>query len=198
MEAVARSPERERAIEYLTIRAEALTPQQIRARVRAAVVDFEAAIDGVDDELAREIVEPGEWTIAQVVDHVAQTTIRGAEELRHLLAGRRPPAPPVYEALTSGAAHRVSWAELVEGARASNAEFDAVLGEAVAREPATAISGRVVLVINRATADGRTEPDIFDAELHWKGCAMVQRLHLLDHRNQVRKLREGFAERGQA
>ena len=35
----------------------------------------------------------GEWTVAQVVDHVAQSTVRAAEELRHLLAGRRPPGP---------------------------------------------------------------------------------------------------------
>jgi hypothetical protein len=30
---------------------------------------------------------------------------------------------------------------------------------------------------------------LFSAELGWKEYALVQRLHLLDHRNQVRKIR---------
>jgi hypothetical protein len=41
-------------------------------------------------------------------------------------------------------------------------------------------------VVNRA--DGTEE--FFDMELTWKGYAMCQRLHLLDHRSQIRKLRD--------
>ncbi|HXH84558.1 MAG TPA: DinB family protein, partial [Candidatus Tectomicrobia bacterium] len=77
------SPERRRAIEYLTVRADALTAKEIRARVRAAADDLDAALEGVDEAVARAPGAPGEWTIAQVVDHVAQTTIRVADELRH-------------------------------------------------------------------------------------------------------------------
>ena len=40
--------------------------------------------------------------------------------------------------------------------------------------------------INRA--DSQT--DFFDMHLTWKGYAMTQRLHLLDHRSQIKKLRE--------
>jgi hypothetical protein len=49
----------------------------------------------------------GKWTIAEVVDHISQTRVHRAEELRHLRAGRRPPLPPVYEALRSGAGQSV-------------------------------------------------------------------------------------------
>jgi hypothetical protein len=42
------------------------------------------------------------------------------------------------------------------------------------------------MVINRA--DGT--PGFFDIELTWKGYAMTQRLHLLDHRSQIKTLRE--------
>ncbi len=36
-------------------------------------------------------------------------------------------------------------------------------------------------------------PQIFTVELGWKEYAQVQRLHLLDHRNQIKKLREALA-----
>jgi hypothetical protein len=36
-------------------------------------------------------------------------------------------------------------------------------------------------------------PQILFAELGWKEYALVQRLHLLDHRNQIKKLREALA-----
>jgi hypothetical protein len=109
----ATSPEKAKAQEYLTTRAEAMTAQQIRARMRAAVVELESAIDGVRQEDARASVVPGEWTIAQA-------------------------------------------------------------------------TARTILVFNRP--DGT--PEFFDMDLTWKGYAMTQRLHLLDHRSQIRTLRE--------
>src|SRR5204862_6366649 len=93
------SQEKAKAQEYLTTRAESMTATQIRARMRAAVVELEAALDGVTEQASRRLVVPGEWTIAQVVDHMAQGTIRVADELRCLIEGRRPPAVPVYEGI---------------------------------------------------------------------------------------------------
>ena len=180
------SPEKAKAQEYLTTRAEAMTATQIRARMRAAVVELEAAVDGVEQEMARALVVAGEWTIAQVVDHMAQGTIRVADELRCLIDGRRPPAVPVYEGVVSGAAHRVPFAELVEGMRAANAEVDALLGRAIASEPPAGVTARTILVFNRP--DG--SPEFLDMELTWKRYAMTQRLHVLDHRSQIRTLRE--------
>jgi len=180
------SPEKDKAIEYLTTRAEAMSAPQIRARMRAAVVELDAALDGVDQQAARQSVVPGEWTIAQVVDHMAQGTIRVADELRCLLEGRRPPAVPVYEGVVSGAAHRVPFAELVEGMRVANAEVDALLGRAVDADPPAGATARTILVVNRP---GGT-PEFFDMELTWKGYALTQRLHVLDHRSQIRTLRE--------
>jgi hypothetical protein len=180
------SPERAKAQEYLTTRAEAMTATLIRARMRAAVVELEAAVDGVEEEMARALVVPGEWTIAQVVDHMAQGTIRVADELRCLIEGRRPPSVPVYEGVVSGAAHRVPFAELLDGMRAANEEVDALLGRAIDAEPPAGATARTILVINGA--DGK--PEFFDMELTWKGYAMTQRLHVLDHRSQIKKLRE--------
>jgi hypothetical protein len=180
------SSERQKALEYLTARAEAMPAEQVIARFRAAVGEFEAAVAGLEEADARTAAIPGEWTAAQVVDHLAQTTARNAEELRHVLDGRRPPAPPVYEALVSGAAHRVPWEELKTDLAEANAEFGRLLARAAHQAPAATI--RTILVINRTRADGVVEPEYFDAELGWKGYALTARLHLLDHRTQVRKL----------
>jgi hypothetical protein len=174
-------------LDYLRTRAAALGPVELRARIRAAADELDTQLLSVDEQGARAHPVAGEWSIAEVVDHVAQTQIRATDELRHLLEARRPPAPPVYEALTSGAASRVPWAELTEGLRAANAAMDAVL--AAARPPAGAPTARAILVVNRTTGPAAGTPEIFDAELDWKEYALVQRLHLLDHRTQVRALR---------
>ena len=183
------APEQRRMLDYLRTRAAALTSPELRARVRAAAGELDQALAGVAEPDVRRRSAPGEWSVAQVVDHVAQTTARCAEELRHLLAGRRPPAPPVYEALTSGAALWAPWAELLDGLRASNAEYDAVLATAATAAAPAGVTARAILIVNREAPDGKADPLLFSAELGWKEYALVQRLHLLDHRNQVRKIR---------
>jgi DinB superfamily len=179
------SPERTKMLEYLRTRAASLGPGELRARFRAAAAEFEATLDGLPEADARRASGEGAWSIAHVADHLAQTMIRSADELRHLLAGRRPPAPPVYDGLLSGAVTWVPWAELVDGVRAADAEFDRLLQEAAGAGPADRLTVRTILVVNRP--DG--EPDVFPAELTWKEYTLVQRLHLLDHRTQVRRLR---------
>ena len=185
--------ERTRLLDYLRTRAAGLDAPRLRARVRAAAADFEAALAGLDETDARRAVLPGDWTVAQVVDHVGQCTVRAAEELRHLRAGRRPPGPPVYEALLSGAAHRVPWTELVEGLREACAALDATLDgraheSSVSSDPVTAPA---VLVVGAPEASG--PPDIFTAELSWQEYALFVRIHFLDHRTQVRQLRAARA-----
>jgi hypothetical protein len=182
------SPERQKALDYLTVRADAMPAEQVIARFRAAVGEFEALVDQLDERDARTALIPGEWTAAQVVDHLAQTTVRNADEVRHLLDGRRPPAPPVYEALVSGAAHRVPWAELKAELAEANAQLAQLLARAARQEPKAGLTIRTILIINRTLADGTVEPEQFDAELGWKGYALTARLHLLDHRAQVKKL----------
>ena len=117
------SPESLRMLDYLRERAGALDPMEIHGRVRAAMSELDQALQGVGETEARAHPLEGEWSIAQVVDHIAQTQIRAADELRHLLSGRRPPAPPVYEALTSGAALWAPWAELLDGLGSANEEM---------------------------------------------------------------------------
>ena len=179
--------ERARLLDYLRTRAAGLDAPRLRARVRAAAAEFDAALTGLDEGETRRLTRAGEWTVAQVVDHVAQSTVRSAEELRHLRAGRRPPGPPIYEALLSGAAHRVPWTELLGGLREATAALDDALSDPADSVIARSVTAPAVLVINVGEAGGA--PEIFTAELAWAEYALVVRLHFLDHRTQVRALR---------
>jgi hypothetical protein len=188
------SQEAERMLEYLRSRAESMGTAGIRERIRAAARELETAVAAVSEAEARLRPIEDKWTIAEVVDHIAQTQIRAAEELRHLLAGRRPPGPPVYEALRSGAAQWAPWTELVDGLKSANEELNALLASAPESAPAPdAAAVRTVLVVNRALADGRTAPQIFITDLDWREYALLQRLHLLDHRTQIKNLRAALA-----
>jgi hypothetical protein len=46
----------------------------------------------------------------------------------------------------------------------------------------------------RKLEDGRTAPQIFFAELGWREYTLLQRLHLLDHRTQIRNLHANLRE----
>ena len=185
------APESIRMLEYLETRAAELTAAAIQARIQTAAQDLEKAIESVSASEARLRPIAGKWTIAEVVDHIAQTQVRGAEELRHLLAGRRPPLPPVYEAIRSGAGQWAPWDLLVSDLRDANRSMvDLLAGASDGENPTTV---RTVGVALRKLEDGRTEPQIFFAELYWKEYALLQRLHLLDHRRQIKDLQAAIS-----
>lgn len=184
-----------RMMDYLMTRAPQMNTGAIREQIRAAAQELEKAVAKVSASEARRRPMEGKWNIAEVVDHIAQTQIRGTEELRHLIAGRRPPHPPVYEALRSGAGQWAPWNLLVEELQSANQAMLDVL--ASARDEASAEDAptvKTVMVTLRVVAGGGTAPQIYFAELGWKEYALLQRLHLLDHRNQIKKLRVACAE----
>jgi len=178
------SGEGAKLLEYLRSRAVSLGPAGIRDRVRAAATEFESAAASVSQEEARRHSISGKWNIAEIVDHVSQTQIRSAEELRHLLDGRRPPSPPIYEGLRSGAPEWGPWPELLDGVRAANAEVVAVLVSAASMPELPPATVPAILVVGGQK---------FVAELGWREYALCCRLHLMDHREQIKKLRAAAA-----
>ena len=188
------APESLRMLDYLRTRASEMSAMAIRSRIHAAAGELENAIAAVSASEARLRPFAGKWTIAEVVDHISQTQVRGAEELRHLLAGRRPPLPPVYEALRSGAGQWAPWELLVEELHQANRAMIEVL-EAASDHPSDDVAPtvRTVMVALRKLENASTEPQIFFVELTWKEYALLQRLHLLDHRRQVKELHAAAA-----
>jgi hypothetical protein len=190
------APESARMLEYLKIRAAEMTAAGIRERIRAAAEELENAVAQVSASEARRRPIEGKWNIAEVVDHISQTQIRGGEELRHLLAGRRPPLPPVYEALRSGAGTWAPWESLREELHAANQAMIELLESAPEQPPEPgAPTVKTVMVTLRALADGTTGPQIYFLELPWREYALLQRLHLLDHRTQVKNLHAALVGR---
>jgi len=186
-------------------RARSQTVTEIVARLRKAAQELEGVVATVDPEDVRRRPFPGKWHIADVVDHISQTQIRGAEELRHLISGCRPPGPPVYEALKSGASEWAPWPTLVAGLKDANREMLSVIeassaGSESADDQGSADKGgaptvRTIVVANCRLPDERVVQQIFVAELNWKEYALLQRLHLLDHRTQIRRLLEACHSR---
>jgi hypothetical protein len=186
------APESIRMIEYLNVRAKELSAPQIRERIRAAAQELENVIAVVDPSEVQLRPVEGKWTIAEVVDHIAQTSVRAAEELRNLLAGRRPPLPPVYEALRSGAADWAPWGQLVEDLHDANQSLLEPLESARDDTKEGAPPVKTIMVATCARSDGTTGPQIWVEELPWKEYALLHRLHLLDHRTQIKKLRSSL------
>lgn len=186
------APESIRMLKYLKARAAELSIAQIRERIRAAAQELENAVAAVDAVDARRCPVEGKWNIAEVVDHISQTQIRGTEELRHLLAGRRPPLPPVYEGIQSGAGKWLPWQMLVEELHAADQAMIALF-DGVSEEPYPSLTVKTLVVTLRTSADGDTAAQLYFAELEFKEYALLQRLHLLDHRTQIKKLRASLA-----
>jgi len=188
------APESIRMMDYLRTRAGELSTAMIRERIRTAAHELEGVVATVSATEAHLRPIEGKWNIAEVVDHIAQTQIRGTEELRHLLAGRRPPHPPVYEALRSGAGQWAPWELLVEELHSANQAMIDLLASAPDEVAPEAPTVKTVMVTLRTLPGGASEPQIYFAELGWKEYALLQRLHLLDHRTQVKNLRARCAE----
>src|SRR5580704_8714376 len=143
------APESIRMLEYLRTRSQEMSASAIREKIRKAAEELETALESVTAPEARLHPVAGKWSIAEVVDHIAQTQIRGTEELRHLLAGRRPPLPPVYEALRSGAGEWAPWELLVEELRDANRAMIEVLEGAADSTAAGDPTVRTVMVTLR-------------------------------------------------
>ena len=186
------APESVRMLETLARRARDTPAAIIREKLAAAAAELESIVAEVTASEARLRPIADKWTIAEVVDHISQTQIRGTEELRHLLAGRRPPLPPVYEALRSGASQWAPWDMLKAELRSANQAMLDLLATASDQNPATP-AVKTVMVTLRALPDGTMGAQIYFADLPWKEYALLQRLHLLDHRTQVRKIRAAIA-----
>jgi hypothetical protein len=155
-------PEQVKAKEYLHAKGTRLAAPQIHERVTAGFAALEAFLDGVTEAEARTRALPGEWTVHEVVDHLVETHRPSLEELRDLLAGRRPPGEPI----------------------------PALVVATLESAPDTLTDARapVVMVINVKDADGRETPLHWIEELDWKAYAVIFRLHVLDHLGQARKV----------
>ena len=179
-------PEQVKAREYLDDKGTRLTGAKVRERVAAGFAALEAFLDGVTVAEARVRALPGEWSIQEVADHLVETHRPSLEELRDLLAGRRPRGEPIPAGLQSRDPLARPWPGLLGELKRLQTEVVGVLGAAPDR--LTGVRAPVVMVINVKEADGSETPLHWIEELDWKAYAIVFRLHVLDHLNQAKKV----------
>ena len=177
---------KEKAREYFRTKATPLPVSEVRARIAEPLRACDELVTPLSAAQAARATLPGEWTVHEIVDHLVETHGPSLEELRDLLAGRRPPGEPIPAGLQSRDPLARPWPELLTQLKRLQAEVVATLG--AAPDSLTEARAPVVMVINVKEADGREAPLHWIEELDWKAYAIIFRLHVLDHLGQARKI----------
>lgn len=178
---------RAQALEYFRTRGTLASVGEIRARIAAALDACEDVFESVTAEPAARRAWEGEWTVHEIVDHLVETYRPGLDELWCLLAGRRPPGPPIPASLQSKAPLLRPWPWLVRELKTLHRDVLAAL-DGVPAGFSTDATAPLVMVVNVEEA-GRRRPYEWVEELDWKTYAVVSfRLHAIDHMKQMRKV----------
>lgn len=176
-----------KAREYLATRGTQAPLAAILERVGAAFAALREFLEAVPPGAAVQRALPGEWSIQEIVDHLLETHRPGLDELRCLLAGQRPPGPPIPAGLQSKAPMLRPWPWLC----AELARLHGDILHTLATVPADIGSDArapLVMVVDVPGPDGRLMPEHWIEELDWKAYAVVWRLHVLDHLKQAKKI----------
>jgi hypothetical protein len=178
---------RRKAREYLATRGTRAAPAAIHERVAAAFVALREFLEAVPPDAAMRRTLPDEWSVQEIVDHLLETHRPGLDELRCLLAGQRPPGPPIPAGLQSKAPRLRPWPWLcAELARLHDVILDVLA--AVPTDFQSDARAPLVMVVNVPGPDGRLVPEHWIEELDWKAYTVVWRLHVLDHLGQAKKV----------
>ena len=178
---------RARVREYLRDNGTLAPTAAIRRRVATAFENLEKFLRAADAARAARRAWPAEWSLHEIADHVVQTHRPSRDELRDLLAGRRPAGPPIPASLQSKDPLARPWPALLEDLARVHADIVADLAAAPDDFP-TSVRASVVVVMNAEATDGTTVPLSWEDEIDWKAYAVFLRLHAIDHLNQARKV----------
>jgi hypothetical protein len=178
---------RARARDYLRDNGTQAPAAVLRRRVAQSFENLEKCLRGADAARAARRAWPAEWSLHEIADHVVETHRPSRDELRDLLAGRRPPGPPVPASLQSANPLARPWAAVLDDLGRVHADIVAALA-AAPDDLATDVRARVVVVMNAEATDGAIVPLAWEDEIDWKAYAVFLRLHAVDHLNQARKV----------
>jgi hypothetical protein len=178
-------PEQVKAKAYLREKGTDAPLAQIRERVADAFTTMEAVLDSITESQAGQPPGGGEWSVHEVVDHLVETHPRALEEMRALMDDRHSPVSPIPAGLQSARPMARGWDDLRASLRRLHREVIAVLDAAADR--LTEARAPVIMVINVRQAGGAVKPLHWTELCDWKACAVIFRLHELDHLTQIRR-----------
>ena len=103
-----RAPDDEQARlkSYLAAQSAKLSANEIRERVEMAAAEFFGVVDGVTDAVAHTPPVAGEWSVADILDHLALTMQDATEIMRTLAAGKLACVPGSSASPSPGSAGR--------------------------------------------------------------------------------------------
>jgi hypothetical protein len=105
--------------------------------------------------------------------------------MRALMEGRHSPVSPIPAGLQSARPMARRWDDLRASLRGLHRDVIALLDAAPDRR--TEARAPVIMVINVRQADGAVKSLHWTELCDWKACAVIFRLHELDHLTQIRK-----------
>jgi hypothetical protein len=176
-----------KAREYLHANGTAAPLPPLRKRVGQAFERLETFLGSVDAQRAARVAWAGEWSLHEIADHVVETHRPSLEELRALLAGRRPAGGPVPAALQSPEPLSRPYGAVLAEMKEIHAGVMAAL-EAAGHHFTTDARAPIVVVANATDSTGATVPVHWVEEFDWKAYAAVLRLHAIDHLHQAKKV----------
>jgi hypothetical protein len=182
-------PEQVKAKTYLREKGTEAPVAQIRERVADAFAAMDTLLDGVTEAQARRASGVGEWSVHEILDHLLETHPLALQEMRALLENRHSPVSPIPAGLQSAAPMARRWDDLRDGLRRVHREVLDTL--ATAPDRLTDARAPIIMVINTRDAGGRVSPLHWIEECDWKACAVIFRLHELDHLGQARRALRG-------
>ncbi|OGL17514.1 MAG: hypothetical protein A3F92_16680 [Candidatus Rokubacteria bacterium RIFCSPLOWO2_12_FULL_71_22] len=175
------------AREYLRAKGTLVPTPVLRERIADAFAALDALLGPLAAAEVTQAPIPGEWTVQEIVDHLVETHRPGLDELRCLLAGRRPPGAAIPAGLQSKAPLLRPWPWLLRELRQIHGDILAALDGAPA-DVATEARAPLVMVVNVKDGEGRSAPIHWVEELDWKAYAIVWRLHVVDHLRQAKRV----------
>jgi hypothetical protein len=130
--------------------------------------------------------------VHEILDHLVATHPLALAEMRALLDSRHSTVSPIPAGLQSADPAARQWDDLRGELGRLHAEVLDVL--ATAPDRMTEVRAPIIMVINTRQPDGSVEPMQWVEECDWKACAIIFRLHELDHLGQARRTLRGLSD----
>ncbi|HUM16568.1 MAG TPA: DinB family protein [Candidatus Nitrosotalea sp.] len=184
-------PEQVKAKAYLREKGTEAPVAQIRQRVADAFATVDTLLDSVTEAQAARKAVDDEWCVHEIVDHLVETHPLALEEMRALMGNRHSPVSPIPAGLQSARPMSRRWDDLRATLRQLHREVLEVLDGAPDR--LTEARAPIIMVINVRDAGGSVKPMHWIEPCDWKACAVIFRLHEMDHLTQARKALRAIA-----
>lgn len=182
-------PEQRQALDYLRRKGTEAPLASLHRRTRETFQVLHDLLQGISAEQARRKPSPKAWCVQEIVDHLLVSNRPARDQLQSVLEGQSVDET-VPASLQSNAPMERPWPELVAELQEVHGGILELLENASDDVPQEA-TVPVVMVVKCATesgaGDGATESVEWVERFDWKACALVIRVHVLEHIAQIRR-----------